>query len=118
MVTTSRVYYSHETAPPYPIAELKLSYKGLPIQRSPEHSLYSLVTPSGYDVVPQLAGNFTKLSNLHEAIDHFILSCNVASDVFFEKNAPPRRGRPTLDKNKPTLAKLLKETQIGTENTE
>ena len=113
MVTTSRVYYTHDTAPPYPTHELKLIYKGLPIQRSPEHSLYSLVPPNGYDVIPQLAGSFTKVETLKAAIDNFILSCHVASDVFFEKNAPPKRGRPTLDKNKQTLAQLLKEKEIS-----
>jgi hypothetical protein len=109
MMDTSRVYYTHQTAPPYPTAELNLSYKGLPIQRSPEHSLYSLVPPDGYDVVPQLAGSFTKVEVLKAAIDRFILSAHIPTDVFFEKNAKPKRGRPMLAKNKSTLQDLLKE---------
>jgi hypothetical protein len=113
MVFTSRVFYQHETAPPYPPNELKVTYKGLPIQRSPEHSLYSIVPPDGYDVVAQLAGSFTRLDKLKAAIDQFILTCHIATDVFFEKDAPPKRGRPVLAKNKPKLDDLLK--QEGTE---
>jgi hypothetical protein len=108
MVFTSRVFYSHETAQPYPPNELKITYKGLPIRRSPEHSLYSIVPPDGYDVVAQLAGSFTRLDKLKASIDNFILSCNVVTDVFFEKDAPPKRGRPVLAKNKPSLDDLLK----------
>jgi hypothetical protein len=112
MATTSRVYYTHDTAPPYSPLELKLTYKGLPIERSKEYSLYSIVPPDGYDIVAQLAGSYTKLDTLKEAIDRFILSSHLATDAFIKQNAPAKRGRPVLAKNKPTLADLLQEKEI------
>lgn len=74
MTTYKRVYYEMEVQPEIhgssPNTKLRLSYKGFEIVKPMEEfNLYCIATKYGFDIIPRLAGNWTKLETLKDAID-------------------------------------------------
>jgi hypothetical protein len=108
-MTTRTIVWNDRAASPYPLNEvLKATYKGINWERGQEYLLYSIVVPEGYDIVKQLSGQFTKLETLQNAVDKFIETNGSVEAAFIELNAPPKRGRPFKNKQKPSVADLLR----------
>lgn len=114
-----KVYYSPVESPPYPSPTIKFSYKQFNIEKHPDHNLYYVCVPDGYDLVASLAGQWTAVEKLRLAIDHYLTldGCSVET-AFTLQNAPPKRGRPFSaskdPKNVPISSLLEKEADKAT----
>jgi hypothetical protein len=72
---TTRTY--HELIPnelhgSHPHTELKLSYKGFPVERVPPYHLYEITPREGCDLPVMLSGKYTKLETLKGQIDRYL----------------------------------------------
>jgi hypothetical protein len=88
-------------------------YRGFSIERLSPYYLFEIVAKDGCDVVPMLAGKYTKLSTLHSQIDEFFrLNPNVttAEQAYVKRYVKPGRGRP----KKPTLTTTIIEAPSNT----
>jgi len=108
-MTIRTITRNDPSASPYPLNDvLKSTYEGIPWKRGQDYLLYEIVVPDGFEIVSSLAGKFTKLESLHNAIDKFLEINGSAETAFIEKDAPPKRGRPFKNKQKPAIADLLR----------
>ena len=80
-MTTTTDYYTtkvyHEIIPAelhgsHPKPDLRLSYKGFPIECLPPYHLYEITAREGCDLPNMLAGKFTKIEMVHQQIDYYL----------------------------------------------
>jgi hypothetical protein len=102
----TRIYHeliSNELHGSHPQTELKLSYKGFPVERVPPYHLYEITPREGCDLPAMLAGKYTKLETLKGQIDRYLneVPTATAATAYVERPKKRKRGRPPQKTVKP-----------------
>jgi hypothetical protein len=99
MMTTLSTY-EHEThALGYYRKSEEAAYRGIPVERQQQHSLYRVTPKQGFYLPRMLDGHFTSKEKLEQAID-FYIKTYPGQPVYIEKIAKRGRGRPKKIKTK------------------
>jgi hypothetical protein len=112
----TRIYHEliqNELHGSHPQNELKLSYKGFPIERVPPYHLYEITPREGCDLPPTLAGKYTKLETLKGQIDRYLneVPAATAETAYVQRPKKPKRGRPPMAVT-PKPVKLIVEASV------
>jgi len=83
---TLRTFLNEEGTPPY---------RGFQIVRQRPWFLYEVRPKDGYDLPPIMAGKFTNLELLKQAVDTFLAKPKASAETAYKKQIEqPKRGRP------------------------
>ena len=99
----SKIYYEYvpdELQGSHP-KELKLSYKGFPIERRPPYLLFEITPREGCDPPAMLSGKYTKYETLERQIDHYLEevpaatpeTCTASGLTALSSNGPGNRSQ-------------------------